>query len=131
MGSAHYYSAHPLPEPAVWAAIAEPEARLRHGLREVYAYWTQNAATVANILRDAEVLGHVGVAGACLACSATPPTCSPAAGAERPAPPGTSGHHPGRGGLPHLQRLVRERGLSEQAAVELAVTWTRCTASPR
>ena len=61
MGSAHYYSAHPLPEPAVWAAIAEPEARLRHGLREVYAYWTQNAATVANILRDAEVLGHVGV----------------------------------------------------------------------
>src|SRR5215207_3398717 len=59
--AAHYYNAHPLPDPAAWAAIAEPEARLRHGLREVYAYWTQNAATVANILRDAEVLGHLGV----------------------------------------------------------------------
>jgi hypothetical protein len=29
------------------------------------------------------------------------------------------------------QRLVREQGLSEQAAVELAVSWTRCLASPR
>src|SRR6266540_3577795 len=29
------------------------------------------------------------------------------------------------------QCLVGERGLSEQAAVELAVTWTRCLTSPR
>jgi hypothetical protein len=29
------------------------------------------------------------------------------------------------------QRLVGEQGLSQQAAVELAVSWTRCLASPR
>jgi hypothetical protein len=29
------------------------------------------------------------------------------------------------------QSLVRERGLSEQAAVELAVSWTRCLTSAR
>src|SRR5215218_9730769 len=55
--AAHYYDAHPPPDPTGWAAIADPEARLRHGLQEVYGYWAQNAATVAHIQRDAtEVL---------------------------------------------------------------------------
>ena len=48
-------------DPTGWAAIRDPEARLRHGLGEVYAYWAQNTAAVARILRDAQVLGHLGV----------------------------------------------------------------------
>src|SRR5215217_2746016 len=49
--AAHFYGAHPLPDPTAWAAIDDPLARLRHGLGEVYAYWAQNEPAVANILR--------------------------------------------------------------------------------
>jgi AcrR family transcriptional regulator len=124
----HYYSAHPLPDPTTWAAIGDPEARLRHGLGELYAYWAQNAGTVANILRDAQVLGHLGVgrrllalqrdATEVLASGWSPPQQQPAwAATIRVA---VDFHT--------WQRLVQERGLSEQAAVELAVSWTRCLA---
>jgi AcrR family transcriptional regulator len=44
----------PLPDPEPWRAIADPAARLRHGLREVYAWFAQNAALAGCVLRDAE-----------------------------------------------------------------------------
>ena len=130
--AAHYYSAHPPPDPTAWAAIEDPEARLRHGLGEVYGYWADNAAMAANVLRDVPVLGHLGVgrrllglqrdATAVLA-SDWPPTDQP-----RPALAATIrvavDFHT-------WQRLVGEQGLSQQQAVELAVSWTRCLASPR
>jgi AcrR family transcriptional regulator len=129
--AAHYYNAHPLPDPTGWAAIRDPEARLRHGLREVYAYWAQTTAGTANILRDAQVLGHLGVGRRLL-------------GLQRDATQVLASGWPLEDQQPALaatigvavdfhtwQRLVREQGLSEQAAVELAVSWTRCLASPR
>ena len=85
--AAHYYSAHPPPDPTGWAAIGDPEARLRHGLGEVYGYWAANAAMAANVRVAVDF--HT------------------------------------------WQRLVGEQGLSQQQAVELAVSWTRCLASPR
>jgi AcrR family transcriptional regulator len=129
--AAHYYQAHPPPDPTAWAAIADPEARLRHGLGEVYAYWAQNAGMAANILRDAQVLGHLGVGRRLLAlqrdavevlASDWPPSHDQAALAAtiRVA---VDFHT--------WQSLVGERGLSQQTAVELAVSWTRCLASPR
>jgi AcrR family transcriptional regulator len=124
----HYYSAHPLPDPTTWAAIGDPEARLRHGLGQLYAYWAQNAGTVANILRDAQVLGHLGVgrrllalqrdATEVLASGWSPPQQQPALAATIRV---AVDFHT-------WQRLVQEWGLSEQAAVELAVSWTRCLA---
>ncbi|SRR6266498_1781596 len=129
--AAHYYRAHPVPDPTTWATIADPQARLRHGLGELYAYWAQNTAAVANILRDAQVLGHLGVGRRLLALQRdavevlargwSPPQQQPALAATiRVAVD-----------FQTWQRLVREQGLSEQAAVELAVSWTRCLASPR
>src|SRR6266542_1454813 len=101
--AAHYYSAHPLPDPTAWAAIGDPQARLRHGLGELYAYWAHNAAQV-------------------LASGWSP----------------ADQHQPALAATIRVavdfhtwQCLVGERGLSEQAAVELAVTWTRCLTSPR
>jgi AcrR family transcriptional regulator len=130
--AAHYYTAHPLPDPTGWAAIGDPEARLRHGLREVYAYWGKNTAAVAHILRDAQVLGHLGVGRRLLALQrdAVEVLTSgwPLEDQRRPALAATIrvavDFHT-------WQRLVREQGLSEQAAVELAVSWTRCLTSPR
>jgi len=129
--AAHYYRAHPVPDPTTWATIADPQARLRHGLGELYAYWAQNTAAVANILRDAQVLGHLGVGRRLLALQRdavevlargwSPPQQQPALAATTRVAVD----------FQTWQRLVREQGLSEQAAVELAVSWTRCLASPR
>jgi hypothetical protein len=97
----------------------------------VYAYWADNAEMAANVLRDAQVLGHLGVGRRLL-------------GLQRDATEVlTSGWSPADQQLAlaatirvavdfHTwQRLVAELGLSQQAAVELAVSWTRCLASPR
>jgi AcrR family transcriptional regulator len=129
--AAHYYSAHPPPDPTAWATIADPEARLRHGLGEVYAYWAANAAMAANVLRDVPVLGHLGVGRRLLGLQrdATEVLASGwSADRQQPALAATIrvavDFHT-------WQRLVGEQGLSQQQAVELAVSWTRCLASPR
>jgi len=61
-------------------AWLDTQARLRHGLGELYAYWAQNTAAVANILLDAQVLGHLGVGRRLLALQRDAPRCSPGAG---------------------------------------------------
>ena len=129
--AAHYYSAHPPPDPTGWAAIGDPEARLRHGLGEVYGYWAANAAMAANVLRDVPVLGHLGVGRRLL-------------GLQRDATQVLVSGWPSTDQQSALaatirvavdfhtwQRLVTEQGLSQQQAVELAASWTRCLASPR
>jgi AcrR family transcriptional regulator len=45
---------HPLPDAAAWAAIADCEGRLRHGLTELYAYYARHGEELAPILRDVE-----------------------------------------------------------------------------
>jgi AcrR family transcriptional regulator len=55
--SSHYYQTHPFPDPAEWRSIADPVARLRHGLNEAYAY---HVATEAMMNRAfSEVRDHV------------------------------------------------------------------------
>ena len=46
---------HPVPDPAVWEAIADPEERLRKALGELYAYFELTGDMAASVLRDAEV----------------------------------------------------------------------------
>jgi AcrR family transcriptional regulator len=130
--AAHYYQAHPPPDPTAWAAIADPEARLRHGLGEVYGYWAANAAMAASVLRDAPVLGHLGVGRRLLGLQrdATQVLADawPLDDQRRPALAATIRVAVDFG---TWQRLAGEQGLSQQQAVELAVSWTRCLASPR
>jgi AcrR family transcriptional regulator len=47
--SAHWRAQHPAPDPAAWTD-------LRHGLRELYAWYRDTEAMTAHVLRDAEVL---------------------------------------------------------------------------
>jgi AcrR family transcriptional regulator len=54
--SAHYRTANPLPDPTPWSRIADPEARLRTALAQVYAYYRRTEQHWVNILRDAQVL---------------------------------------------------------------------------
>jgi AcrR family transcriptional regulator len=51
--SGHWRAANPSPDPAAWAAIAEPDERLRQGLAELYAYYGDTEEMLGNLLRDA------------------------------------------------------------------------------
>ena len=58
----HYAAQHPPPDPAAWGEIADPEARLRTGLAEVYAYHRRTermADRAERDLADAPVLREV------------------------------------------------------------------------
>lgn len=46
---------NPLPDPAAWRRIADPEERLRRGLGELYAYYERNGAELWPIMRDIDV----------------------------------------------------------------------------
>ena len=48
----HFQAAHPPPDPAPWAAIADPVQRLRAALRALYSYYRETEAMTANVLRD-------------------------------------------------------------------------------
>jgi AcrR family transcriptional regulator len=54
--SAHWRALHPAPDLAGWRAVADPGARLRRGLRELYGWYRETDPMTANVLRDAEVL---------------------------------------------------------------------------
>jgi AcrR family transcriptional regulator len=54
--SAHWVAEHPPPDPGVWAAIGEPEARLRTALGELYRYYAETERMMASNLRDAELV---------------------------------------------------------------------------
>jgi AcrR family transcriptional regulator len=67
--SAHFVAGHPPPDPAAWAAIDDPDERLRTALAQAYGYYRENAAMLVNVARDAalvpalaEVLGRSGAA---------------------------------------------------------------------
>jgi AcrR family transcriptional regulator len=62
--SQHYAARNPLPDPALWAELANPRERLRSALEAVYGYYERNEALVANVTRDAEHMPAVRAAGA-------------------------------------------------------------------
>jgi AcrR family transcriptional regulator len=51
--SAHWLAAHPLPELAGWAAIGDPDERLRVALEELYAWFERGEEMVEKTTRDA------------------------------------------------------------------------------
>jgi AcrR family transcriptional regulator len=50
--SAHWIAANPRPDPGDWAAIDDPDERLRTALDQMYAYWRSTEPMIANLLRD-------------------------------------------------------------------------------
>jgi AcrR family transcriptional regulator len=52
--SIHHWAQNPPPDPEPWLAINDPEARLRRGLQELYAYYSLHELRMWNILRDVE-----------------------------------------------------------------------------
>ena len=54
--SAHFFTAHPLPNPKAWSAIGEPHERLARALDELYAYYERTEPMFSNVLRDADLV---------------------------------------------------------------------------
>jgi AcrR family transcriptional regulator len=50
--SGHYAAMNPPPDPTPWGAIADPAARLRHALTEIYAFYDRTEAMIENVTRD-------------------------------------------------------------------------------
>lgn len=115
----------PLPNAEPWRAIADSAARLRHGLAELYGWYAANAGLAGCVLRDAE----------------THPLTREVA-ELRLGPPMADYHQVlGAGmdtkqrallhlalGFPAWRALVRESGLTDTEAVEVAVQAVMCCA---
>lgn len=54
--SVHWRQLHPAPDPTPWAAIDDPEQRVRTALRALYAWYRETEPMTANVLRDMERL---------------------------------------------------------------------------
>ena len=50
--SGHWTARHPRPDPVTWAAVDEPEERLRVALTAIYAYYRGGEGMIGNLLRD-------------------------------------------------------------------------------
>jgi AcrR family transcriptional regulator len=53
--SAHFYEVNPLPDPERWRSVADPDARLRRGLGELYEYYERHDSLIASVIRDTPV----------------------------------------------------------------------------
>jgi AcrR family transcriptional regulator len=49
-----------VPEAAPWLVIADPTARMRHALGELFAYYRANTRLMGNVVRDMALLGEIG-----------------------------------------------------------------------
>jgi AcrR family transcriptional regulator len=57
--SAHWRASNPPPELERWAAINDPDERLRVGLEELYAHYRRTAPMIENLLRDVDTMPTV------------------------------------------------------------------------
>jgi AcrR family transcriptional regulator len=54
--SAHFFGDHPWPDPAPWAAIADPRARLATALDALYGYYERTGQMFSNVHRDLDAV---------------------------------------------------------------------------
>jgi AcrR family transcriptional regulator len=50
----HYYACHPMPDPGRWAALSEPDERLRAALTDLYAWYGETEQMLSSGIRDIE-----------------------------------------------------------------------------
>lgn len=53
--SAHWAQANPVPDLSAWAAVADPDERLRVALGELYAFYGRNESMLENLFRDEHI----------------------------------------------------------------------------
>ena len=120
--TAHWMADNPPPDMAAWAAIKDPDERLRAALEELYAYYGRTERMMSNLYRDEEtsenVRNHFSAFRGFLAASRDVLMQGRGLrGNAKRRVQATIGH-----ALDFLtwRSLVREQGLSGEEAVDLA-----------
>ncbi len=54
--SSHWMAQHPLPDPAGWATVADPDQRLRQALRDLYEWYERGEYMLEKTTRDAALV---------------------------------------------------------------------------
>src|SRR4051794_17106439 len=54
--TAHWAAANPPPDPAAWAAIADPDERLRVALHELHAFYARTERMLDTLFRDEKLV---------------------------------------------------------------------------
>jgi AcrR family transcriptional regulator len=119
--SGHYISMHPPPDPSRWEAIADPAERLREALMDVYAWWEETEDMMSRVIRDAPLVDSLAAqTQARLAffdrIVAVLMRGRGLRGKRRARGEAAIGHALA---FPTWQSLVRERGLTNEDAVEV------------
>ena len=119
--SAHYWATNPMPDPGAWSSISDPEARLRHALGEMYAFFRRAEGMLEKTSRDAplveamarpvaEFRGYLDAAAAAIIAG------RPERGEARRRVQAAVGHAVT---FPTWQSLVRQQGLEDVEAVAM------------
>ena len=117
--TAHYWATNPMPDPGAWSSISDSEARLRHALGEMYAFFRRAEGMLEKTSRDAplveamagplaEFRGYLTAAGAAIIAG------RPERGEARRRVQAAVGHAVS---FPTWQSLVRQQGLDDAEAV--------------
>jgi AcrR family transcriptional regulator len=129
----HWGEAHPRPRPASWASIADPEARLRKALADLYGWYEACEQMLSNIHRDAALIPALRDISAEISAEYYPAAVDVLAAGE---PKHTSRQRRLRAALGHAlefetwRSLVRRQGLRPNQAVELMVALVRLGREP-
>jgi len=119
--TSHYNALHPPPDLERWAAVTDPEQRLRLALTEIYAFYAETQQMLESTGRDAERVPAVRKAvaemqGYLETARETLMHGRPERGRRRARAAAAIGHALA---FPTWRSLVREQGLSDSEAVEL------------
>jgi AcrR family transcriptional regulator len=119
--TAHWAAANPLPDLGAWAAIDDPDERLRVGLDELHAFYRQTERMLENLFRDETVVPIVAerfaaVRGYFAAAQDTLLQGRRLRGAARRRTKAAIGHATA---FATWKSLVREQGLSDADAAAL------------
>ncbi len=129
--SAHWIAAHPLPDIAAWAEVADPGERLVLALKERYAWLEGGEQMLERTTRDAALVPAMArpVAAATAWAEAAVDVLMrgrPQRGARRQAVRAAIAHAIS---YPTWRSLVREQGLPQAAAIDLMTALVAVAAS--
>jgi AcrR family transcriptional regulator len=130
--SSHYDALHPRPDLERWAGIADPEERLRAGLRQIYAFYEETHQMLESVGRDIDRVPALRKSVAATAAYLEEARSVLTRGRRergrvRERVSAAIGHALA---FPTWRSLVREQGLGTQEAVELMASLVG-SAAPR
>ena len=130
--TAHWMAANPVPDLARWAAITDPDERLREALAELYPHYRRTERMMTNILRDEQTMPIVaqlfgGFRQYIAAASETLMTGRRVRGAARARVLAATGHALA---FTTWKSLAAEQGLDDAQAADLMCRLVGASSSP-